>query len=44
MSREDAMEAGLCEIIGSDMDDRYIEALKKIGTASGCNQTSGRQD
>lgn len=30
MNREEAMEAGLCEIIGADMDDRYIEALKKL--------------
>lgn len=28
-TEEDAMKAGLYEIIGSDMDDKYVEALKK---------------
>lgn len=30
MSQQDAKEAGLYEIIGSDMDDKYMEALKQL--------------
>ena len=30
MSKEAAIEAGLYEIIGSEVDDRYIEELKKL--------------
>lgn len=30
MSREDAMSAGLLEVISTDLDDAYIEELKKL--------------
>ena len=32
MSREDAEKAGLYEVIGSEIDDRYIAALKSLAT------------
>ena len=30
MSEEDAKAAGLYEVIGSEIDDKYMEALKKL--------------
>ena len=30
MSGEDAKAAGLCEVIGEEIDDKYMEALKKL--------------
>ena len=30
MKKEDAVKSGLYEVIGADMDDKYIEALKKL--------------
>ena len=30
MSEEDAKAAGLYEVIGEEIDDRYMEALKKL--------------
>lgn len=30
MSREDAEKAGLYQVIGSEIDDKYIEALKSL--------------